>query len=275
MLPFSLFLNILANLITIGLLGINYYFVYQWYQDSFPFELYTTSIISVVFTFVNFTCWIFTPSILSKYKGDTIIPEKLRQNSELQKLFIEKYPTQNSNVTLIFTHGWSTTAQIWYYFDKALEHKYNLVFWDEPGLGKSKQPKDNDYSLSKYAADLKDIISTVPEDQKIVLVGHSIGGMIIQQLHKDYSNFFEDRVDAIALFNTTYINPLTTALFGDTLINLQNILIKPALYIQAYTWPIWQLNNLFSFSMVHYTWQLIYQDLGVIKAAMNSILPPS
>lgn len=247
MLPFAIFLNIIANLVALGLLGFNYYFVYRWREIGF-YNIYSSvAITSVLLTLLNFTGWFFVPLILSKNKGKNIHPEKLRKESGLQELFVEKYFAPSSKTTLIFTHGWSTTSQIWYYFGKAFENKYNLVFWDEPGLGKSKQPMDGDYSLSKYATDLKNIISTIPQDQKVILVGHSIGGMIIQQLYKIYPSFSKERVHSIALFNTTYINPVKSALFGNFFINLQDILIKPALYIQAYTWPIWQLNNLFSF----------------------------
>lgn len=250
MLPFSIFLNIIANLIAIVLLGFNYYFVYRWCQvdcSSLSTIYSSIGLISAFLTLINFTGWIFAPLILSKTKGQNIAPEKLRQDSDSQELFVEKYPFPGSNITLIFTHGWSTTAQIWYYFGKAFGSKYNLVFWDEPGLGKSNQPQNDDYSLTKYATDLKNIISTVPKDQKIILVGHSIGGMIIQQLYKEYPSFSKENIHGIALFNTTYINPIKTALFGDFFIKLQDILIKPAFAIQALTWPIWQLNNFFSF----------------------------
>jgi pimeloyl-ACP methyl ester carboxylesterase len=250
MLPFSIFLNIIANLIAIVLLGLNYYFVYQWCQvdcSSLSTIYSNVALVSIFLTLLNFTGWTFVPLILSRIKGKNIAPEKLRQSSDLQTLFVEKYPFPGSNITLIFTHGWSTTAQIWFYFGKAFGSKYNLIFWDEPGLGKSQQPENDDYSLTKYATDLKSIISTVSQDQKVILVGHSIGGMIIQQLYKEYPSFSKERIHGIALFNTTYVNPIKTAIFGDFLINLQNILIKPVLFIQAYTWPIWQLNNLFSF----------------------------
>ena len=250
MLPFSIFLNIIANLLAFVLLGFNYYFVYRWCQvdcSSLATVYSTIGLISVFLTLLNFTGWIFVPLILSKTQGQNIAPEKLRQESDLQGLFVEKYPFPGSRITLIFTHGWSTTAQIWYYFGKALGNKYNLVFWDEPGLGKSQQPTNDDYSLTKYATDLKNIIQTISSDQKIILVGHSIGGMIIQQLYKEYPSFSKDHIHGIALFNTTYINPIKTALFGDFLIKLQDVLIKPVLLIQAFSWPIWQLNNLFSF----------------------------
>jgi pimeloyl-ACP methyl ester carboxylesterase len=252
MLPFSIFLNAIANLVAIGLIGLNYYLIDRWCQTdctigSLSSNVTAISIFSILLTLLNFTGWIFAPFILSKVTGKNITKERLRRESDQVELFVEKYPATGCDTTLIFTHGWSTTAQIWYYFRKALGGKYNLIFWDEPGLGKSKQPTNDDYSLTKYATDLKNIVATVPANQKIILVGHSIGGMIIQQLFKDYPGFAKDKIKGIALFNTTYINPIKTALFGDFFIKLQNILIKPALYIQAYTWPIWQLNNLFSF----------------------------
>jgi pimeloyl-ACP methyl ester carboxylesterase len=247
MLPFSILLNIIINLLAICLLSLNYYFFYKWYQMEFSLAFSTVAVVSVILTILNFTGWIFVPLLLSKILGENITPEKMRQNSNYEELFVEKYEAKNSQITLVFTHGWSTTSQIWYYFIKAFENKYNLVFWDEPGLGKSKQPDNDDYSLTKYSTDLKHIVSQISPDQKIILIGHSIGGMIIQQLYKEYPSFAKQHIYAVALFNTTYTNPIKTALFGNFIIHLEKFFIKPLLYIQAYTWPIWQINNFFSF----------------------------
>jgi pimeloyl-ACP methyl ester carboxylesterase len=45
-----------------------------------------------------------------------------------------------------------------------------------PGLGKSQGPRNHDYRLEKMAADLEAVVARV--DRPVVLVGHSIGGMI-------------------------------------------------------------------------------------------------
>ncbi len=148
--------------------------------------------------------------------------------------------------TLIFTNGWSTTAQVWHYFRKDLSQDYNLIFWDEPGLGKSNLPESDDYSLDKYASDPKNIIEQNPAN-KVILIGHSIGGMIIQELYKLYPDLIQTKVAGLVLMNTTYINPIHTSILSRFLILIQNILLKPILYLQVYTWPIWQLNNILSF----------------------------
>jgi TRAP-type C4-dicarboxylate transport system permease small subunit len=132
MLPFSIFLNTIANLIAIGLIGLNYYLVYHWCQGDCTqnSNLTAISIFSILLTILNFTGWIFVPFILSGVTGKNIVRERLRQNTEAKELFVQKYPVITSDITLVFTHGWSTTAQIWYYFRKAFGGKYNLMFWD-------------------------------------------------------------------------------------------------------------------------------------------------
>ena len=246
MLPTSIFFVLLGNLLALALLSLNTFLVYKWYEIGFSLSS-IFFISSVIITMLNFFGWLIVPILLSKSKGQVIRPEKLRTKSVKQDLFVQKYLNKDIKTTLIFTHGWSTTAQIWSYFGLALTGKYNLIFWDEPGLGLSKIPENRDFSLSKYANNLQEIVETVSPTQKIILVGHSIGGMIIQQFYQDFPLLAKERISANALFNTTYINPIKTALFGNILVKLQNILIKPILVIQKYTWPIWQLNNALSF----------------------------
>jgi pimeloyl-ACP methyl ester carboxylesterase len=60
--------------------------------------------------------------------------------------------------------------------------------------------------------------------ERVVLVGHSIGGMAIQTLARDHTALFERHVAGIALLNTTYTNPLKT-------------MILPR-FMQAIRWPI-------------------------------------
>ena len=53
--------------------------------------------------------------------------------------------------TVVLTHGWGANATEWYYLKKHLGDRFRLIAWDLPGLGLSKRPDNNDYSLDKMA----------------------------------------------------------------------------------------------------------------------------
>ena len=50
---------------------------------------------------------------------------------------------------VILTHGWGANSTEWYYPKKHLADRFRLIVWDEPGLGLSKKPDNNDYRLEK------------------------------------------------------------------------------------------------------------------------------
>ena len=78
---------------------------------------------------------------------------------------------------IVLTHGWGCNSTEWFYPKKHLADRFRLIVWDEPGLGLSKKPDNNDYRLENLAADLEAVLAFAG-DRPAVLVGHSIGGMI-------------------------------------------------------------------------------------------------
>ncbi|WP_233280684.1 alpha/beta fold hydrolase [Devosia rhizoryzae] len=133
-------------------------------------------------------------------------------------LYVEELGLR-SGPTLILTHGWSMDSTIWHYAKRDLGQRFRVIVWDLPGLGLSKGP----VSLENFAASLGTVIEWSGA-AKVVLAGHSIGGMTIQTLARDNPLLFSQRVAGAALFNTTYINPLKT-------------MILPR-FMQAIRWPI-------------------------------------
>ena len=79
---------------------------------------------------------------------------------------------------LVLTHGWGANADEWYYQKRYLAGRFRLIVWDLAGLGFSTQPDNHDYSMEKMAADLEAVLA-LAGDSPAVLVGHSIGGMIL------------------------------------------------------------------------------------------------
>ena len=80
---------------------------------------------------------------------------------------------------VILTHGWGMDSTEWYYAKKELAKEHRVVVWDLPGVGLSTRAANNDYSMERFATDLRAIVEWTAAP-RVVLVGHSIGGMILQ-----------------------------------------------------------------------------------------------
>lgn len=132
------------------------------------------------------------------------------------EIFVEEL---GNGPTIVFTHGWAMDSTIWHYAKRALSGSFRVVVWDLPGLGKSKGP----ISLENFAGNLVAVIEWTGAE-KVLLVGHSIGGMTIQTLARDNPVLFRRKVAGAVLLNTTYTNPLKT-------------MILPR-FMQAIRWPV-------------------------------------
>jgi 3-oxoadipate enol-lactonase len=80
---------------------------------------------------------------------------------------------------LVFLHGIGGAGRGWRPQLEAFGDRYYAIGWDMPGYGGS--PQLPSPSIPAFAAALKDFLAQLGTE-KPVLVGHSIGGMIVQQL---------------------------------------------------------------------------------------------
>ncbi|MCW3053763.1 MAG: alpha/beta hydrolase fold protein [Chthonomonadales bacterium] len=146
--------------------------------------------------------------------------------------------------TILMTHGWGLDSTVWCSFRKHLAGPFRLVTWDLPGLGRSKAPKNGDYSLEKMAADLEAVLNSCGE-QPVILLGHSIGGMITLTFCRLFPHHLEGRVTGLVLQNTTYTDPLQTIKYGRLMRALRGPVLLPLLYLHILFSPlIWAFNLL-------------------------------
>ena len=135
---------------------------------------------------------------------------------------------------IVLTHGWGADGSEWSYY-RPLAERYRLVVWDLPGLGAS-EPIPDGYTMEKMARDLRSVVG-VAGDRPVILVGHSIGGM----LNLTYARLFPEdlgtRVNGIVQFNTTYTNPLRTTKDAEQHLARQHSLYEPLLRVVEVTSP--------------------------------------
>lgn len=161
------------------------------------------------------------------------------------KLRVECYGPADAP-PIVFSHGWGANSTEWYYPKKSLAGKYRLIVWDEPGMGLSKKPDNNDYRMENLAADL-DVVLSLAGGRPTVLVGHSIGGMITLTFCKTFSKELSRRVAGLVLVHTTYTNPVRTTKWAPLYTALEKPLIIPLLYLTIATWPLAWLMNWLSY----------------------------
>jgi pimeloyl-ACP methyl ester carboxylesterase len=162
--------------------------------------------------------------------------------SELQ---VESYGPADGP-TVILTHGWGATSTEWYYLKKHLADRFRLIVWDLPGLGLSRKPDNNDYRLEKMAADLEAVL-TFAGDQPAVLVGHSIGGMILLTFCRVFPEALGHRVAGLVLAHTTYKNPVRTTRMASLYTMLEKPVIIPLTYLTIALWPLVWLMDIMSY----------------------------
>lgn len=99
---------------------------------------------------------------------------------------IYRLAQQQDAVPVLFVHGIFSGAWIWeeHFLDWFAEHGYHAYAVSLRGHGLSSAPDPSgQYSLKEYAEDLEDAIRTIEQHHKQppLLVGHSMGGMVVQR----------------------------------------------------------------------------------------------
>jgi pimeloyl-ACP methyl ester carboxylesterase len=161
------------------------------------------------------------------------------------KIHVEVFGSDN-DPQLVLTHGWGVNSAEWYYLKKHLAGKFRLIVWDLPGLGQTQQPKDNSDSLDQMAIDLQQVVS-VGQGRPVVLVGHSIGGMINLTFAKLHPEELGSQVKGIVQVDTTYTNPVRTTSHSRLNLALQKPFAEPLLHLMIPFSPLVQMANWISY----------------------------
>lgn len=95
------------------------------------------------------------------------------------RLYTEWFPPgQGGAGTVVFTHGYCLTEAVWHYQKRDLAGgRFGLVTWDLPGHSHSPGLAPGRLTL-EFAADALAKVIDEYADQGVVLVGHSLGGVV-------------------------------------------------------------------------------------------------
>jgi len=101
---------------------------------------------------------------------------------------------QSGRPTLIFIHGLSGSSSAWLEYEKKFEKKYDLLFLDIRGHGKSAKLRNyEDYEIEKFSKDIHDLIMHL-NIKKPILISHSFGTFIAFEFLIKYQNLLASSI---------------------------------------------------------------------------------
>ncbi|HET9168191.1 MAG TPA: alpha/beta hydrolase [Actinospica sp.] len=110
--------------------------------------------------------------------------------------------------TVVLVHGWTCRIAFWAPVIRMLRESapaLRVVAYDQRGHGESEIPGHGAYSVPILVEDLRAVLdATVPDGERAVLVGHSMGGMTIMASAGDASVL--GRAGGVVLCSTGFAN---------------------------------------------------------------------
>lgn len=104
---------------------------------------------------------------------------------------------------LVFNHGLASTTEhfAWMVERLAFDLGYASVTYSRAGYGPSKRLRETPYTVQESVNDLEDLIrGALPEDRKVVLVGHSLGA----EVNRRVVGQLGDRVAGVVYLDPTH-----------------------------------------------------------------------
>lgn len=139
--------------------------------------------------------------------GFTDVPDHLvtvtTDDGVLLNVEIDDGPEDGDGLTIVFAHGYALTLAAWHFQRNDLRGVARLVFYDQRSHGKSARAEFDTHHIDQLGRDLYDVIESVVPTGKIVLVGHSMGGMSVMALADSHPELFDDRIAGVVFIATT------------------------------------------------------------------------
>jgi pimeloyl-ACP methyl ester carboxylesterase len=119
------------------------------------------------------------------------------------------YRMAGEGPTVVLIHGIAGSSTTWRKVFPALAEDYTVVAPDLLGHGHSAKPR-GDYSLGAYASGIRDLLAVLGQE-RVTVVGHSLGGGVAMQFAYQFPDWVERLVLVASGGLGTEVNPLLKA----------------------------------------------------------------
>lgn len=113
---------------------------------------------------------------------------------------------------LLLVHGWICTWEFWRYQIEDLAGEFRVIAYDQRGHGQSAAAGSAGYRFDAFADDFGAVLDRcVPEDERAVVVGHSMGAMTAAAWAGRHDAAVRHRLAGVVLVNTGLGDLITEA----------------------------------------------------------------
>lgn len=109
------------------------------------------------------------------------IPKKLHT-------VVHRKPT-GSAPTVVLLHGIGSSANMWHKIETKLPEELGVISLDLLGFGDSPKPRKASYNVRLQARSVAYTLIRLGLNQKVIIIGHSMGALIAIEIAKRYSRF--------------------------------------------------------------------------------------
>lgn len=104
---------------------------------------------------------------------------------------------------VVLSHGFTVDSAEWSPQIAALAHRARVVTWDQRGHGRSGWGDPAHATIDQLGRDLATVVEAVAPSGRVVLGGHSMGGMTVLALARQHPEWFGTRVAGVFLVATS------------------------------------------------------------------------
>ena len=134
------------------------------------------------------------------------------------------YRDEGTGPVVVFASGFMGITEIWDAQIAALSDRYRCIAFDNRGNGRSEKPLPRvAYGVEQHASDLAAVLAAAGVEDRVVLVGHSMGG----NTASIYALAHPDRVAGI-VYVGSYVSGAQIHDVGNTLANIKAAVTRPA-----------------------------------------------
>lgn len=139
-------------------------------------------------------------------------------------IFIEEAGPE-SKTGAVFIHGSALRTDVWHYqLEGVGDHR--LIFYDLRGHGRSEPKGERRFDIPTLVDDLLVVIEDAGLEE-VVLVGHSVGGMIALDLCSSRTDLLGTKIRGVVCVNTTHRSAYETVVGGAAVARLERVLRHP------------------------------------------------
>jgi pimeloyl-ACP methyl ester carboxylesterase len=110
---------------------------------------------------------------------------------------------ETATTTLVLAHAWTQDHTEWDPVLPLLPPDVRVIRYDHRGHGGSAPAKPGTATVAQLANDLAELIANLAPEGRLVLAGHSMGGMTLMALAEGHAQLVRERVAGVAFIATS------------------------------------------------------------------------